>query len=125
MMRLRFSHLPTLALVLALAGSTVSSAQPPPSAPTPMTPQPWKDLGGSGVEPGKLAKVGRDLALLYQEHEAHRKGRSLRPFQPSNPLVRLHDDRVVIDLFYLANFQTIVSQPIKVMLQEMTNVIDG
>lgn len=50
-----------------------------------------------GDDPRVAAKIGRDLAILYAEYDAHRKTRPARAFSPSNPLLRLKDDLVLID----------------------------
>ena len=44
-------------------------------------------------------KLGRDLALLYVEHEEHLRTAARAEFIPSNRLLRLSDDHVVIDFF--------------------------
>ncbi len=50
---------------------------------------------------GPLYKLGLDLIVTFQEYAAYRAsgGRQQQgqPFQPTDPLVRVHDQRVVID----------------------------
>ncbi len=46
---------------------------------------------------GPLAKVSHDLAVLYVEYVSYIEQGSNEPFNPSNPLLRVIDDRVVID----------------------------
>ena len=54
-----------------------------------------------GPEPkkvGLMARVGFDLANLYEEYQAYvDQHGSDEGFKPSNPLLRVIDDRVVID----------------------------
>lgn len=50
-----------------------------------------------GDNEGVAAKIGRDLAVLYAEYDSHRKTKPARPFSPSNPLLKLQDDLVLID----------------------------
>ena len=51
---------------------------------------------GSGKD-GPMAKVSRDLAVLYDEYVSYLEQGSGEAFKPSNPLVRVMDNRVVID----------------------------
>jgi hypothetical protein len=59
-------------------------------------------LAGSctAAELGKgkpMAKVNPDLATLYDQYTAYRTLHGTGRFQPTNPLLRVVDDRVVID----------------------------
>jgi hypothetical protein len=45
----------------------------------------------------KMTKVGQELLALYDEYSAHLASRKGEKFQSANPLVRLVEDRVVID----------------------------
>jgi hypothetical protein len=47
---------------------------------------------------GPLAKAGLDLALLREEYNEHQTLRPLARFVPSNPLLRVPDSRVVVDV---------------------------
>ena len=47
---------------------------------------------------GPLAHVGIDLALLHYEHSTHVVDGSLKDFQPSNPLLHIVDEHVVVDV---------------------------
>ena len=51
---------------------------------------------GSGKD-GPMAKAGHDLALLYFEHKAFRLTPQAAAFRPSNPLLQLRDQTVLID----------------------------
>lgn len=44
-----------------------------------------------------LAKVSRDLVVSHQEYESHLQSGNPNPFRSGDPLVRVIDDRVVID----------------------------
>ena len=44
-----------------------------------------------------MSKVAQDLITLYDEYSAYLTSHSARAFQPADPLVRVVDDRVVID----------------------------
>ncbi len=46
---------------------------------------------------GPMGKVSNDLAVLYDEYVSYLEQRSDKTFKPSNPLLRVIDDRVVID----------------------------
>jgi hypothetical protein len=46
---------------------------------------------------GEPAKVGPELVKLYSEYSAHLASPKRGRFQPANPLVRVIDDRVLID----------------------------
>ncbi len=50
-----------------------------------------------GGKDGLVAKVSRDLAVLYDEYVSYVERGSGETFQPSNPLLRVIDERVVID----------------------------
>jgi hypothetical protein len=45
----------------------------------------------------KMTKVGQELVALYGEYSTHPASRRDAGFQSANPLVRLVEDRVVID----------------------------
>lgn len=63
---------------------------------------------------GPMAKVGLDLALLYQEHRDFmmRGGQSVlnRAFKSSLPLARIKNDKVVIDTAAVDNVRTLVQE---------------
>ena len=50
-----------------------------------------------GGKDGPMAKVSRDLAVLYDEYVSYVERGSGETFKPSNPLLRVIDERVVID----------------------------
>jgi hypothetical protein len=56
----------------------------------------------SGSDPGKkngpLAKMGFDLALLREEFLNHAALQTLAPFTPSNLLIHISDNQVVVDI---------------------------
>jgi hypothetical protein len=56
---------------------------------------------GSGrldlIEGKRLTKVAHDLAILQEEYKTHRQLQSPGIFQPSNPNLRVIENRVVID----------------------------
>jgi hypothetical protein len=47
---------------------------------------------------GPLAKAGFDLALLVEEYKNYAITQSFTPFKPSNSLLQVIDDRVVVDI---------------------------
>jgi hypothetical protein len=47
---------------------------------------------------GPLVKAGLDLALVREEYNEHQTLRPLAPFVPSNSLLRVSDNRVVVDI---------------------------
>jgi hypothetical protein len=74
------------------AGSTESVRRPaePTEAASSMS-----DNRSGGLKPGISAKVSPNLLALYRAYEdAHRQGAA---FRPSDPLVRVVDDRVIVD----------------------------
>jgi len=56
----------------------------------------------SGNDPGQkngpLSKMGFDLALLREEFLDHAALQTLAPFTPSNPLIHVSDNQVVVDI---------------------------
>ena len=49
------------------------------------------------VKDKQLTKVSHDLVALQKAHGTHVKSRSLEPFKPSNPHLRVVDQHVVVD----------------------------
>jgi hypothetical protein len=49
------------------------------------------------IKGNELTKVGRDLVALQESYETHVQLRSLEPFKPSNPYLRVVDQHVVVD----------------------------
>ena len=74
---------PWLYLVLALF-VVLSTSCTPPSAQT-------------GAKTGRMSKVAPELAALYDEYSSYAASHKAGVFRSANPLVRVIDDRVVID----------------------------
>jgi hypothetical protein len=51
----------------------------------------------AAVKTERMSKIGPELIALYHEYSAYLASPRTRPFQPSSPLVRFIDGRVVID----------------------------
>jgi len=66
--------------------------------------------GSANAQTGKagpMAKLAHSLVTLYAEHTAHLAQRAAAPFGSSDPLVRLVDDRVVIDAIASGDVDTL------------------
>jgi len=50
-----------------------------------------------GDKPGKMSKVGPELITLYDQYSSYVASHNAGEFQPTDRLVRVVDDRVVID----------------------------
>src|SRR6266436_3388660 len=50
-----------------------------------------------GDKPGKMSKVGPELMSLYDQYSSYMKSHNAGAFQPTDRLVRVIDDRVVVD----------------------------
>ena len=67
-------------------------------------------IGSANAQTGKagpLAKLPHSLVALHQQHTAHVAQRAVVPFASSDPLVRLIDDRVVIDAIASGDVDTL------------------
>lgn len=58
---------------------------------------------------GPMAKVTHSLAALHEQYIAHMAQRSAVSFRSNDPLVRLVDDRVVVDAIASGNVDTLKS----------------
>jgi hypothetical protein len=54
--------------------------------------------GTTGQKSGPLAKVGMDLALLNEEYKQHALSKIAAPFVPSNHLMKIIGQQVVVDV---------------------------
>ncbi|MCK5003283.1 MAG: S8 family serine peptidase [Gammaproteobacteria bacterium] len=112
-------------LLLALLTSNLAMAAAPARAQAPTilqnlnTPVGLRALASfSGPDhigkDGPMAKVGLDLALLYQEHRDFMmqggQGVLNRPFKTSLPLARIKNDKVVIDTAAVDNVKMLVNE---------------
>jgi hypothetical protein len=50
-----------------------------------------------GDKPGKMSKVSPELISVYEQYSSHVKSHNAGAFQPTDRLVRVVDDRVLID----------------------------
>ena len=50
-----------------------------------------------GDKPGKMSKVSQELISLYDQYSSYMKSHNAGAFQPTDRLVRVVDDRVLID----------------------------
>jgi hypothetical protein len=73
-------------LIILLIGSLVAS-----TSCTPTNAQTFGD------KPGKMSKVGPELMSLYDQYSSHVKSHNAGAFQPTGRLVRVIDDRVLVD----------------------------
>ena len=87
-------------LALALAGFTAGCVHSDGQTPMPEARSAErKPLDAAALEDKKTAstKVSRELIVLYEEFVAHRASGSTEPFQPRGALIRIRDERVLID----------------------------
>ena len=73
-------------LIILLIGSLVAS-----TSCTPTNAQTFGD------KPGKMSKVGPELISLYGQYSSYVKSHNAGAFQPTDRLVRVVDDRVLVD----------------------------
>ena len=73
-------------LIILLIGSLVAS-----TSCTPTNAQTFGD------KPGKMSKVGPELISLYDQYSSYVKSHNAGAFQPTDRLVRVIDDRVLVD----------------------------
>ena len=97
MTRLARLSAPALALALLAAGTAPAAGQKSLSDLLPATVVADLPAAIATDDDATAFRVGADLARLAAEHAAHRRSRAAQPFVPSNPLVRLRGDRVLID----------------------------
>jgi len=67
-------------------------------------------IGSANAQTGKagpMAKLPHSLVALFQEHAAHVAQRAAVPFSSSDPLVRMVDDRVIIDAIASGDVNTL------------------
>jgi hypothetical protein len=50
-----------------------------------------------GDPAAQMPKLGQELIALYDEYSSYLASHNARAFQPADPLVRVIDDRVVVD----------------------------
>jgi len=64
-----------------------------------MAAQVQRDLHGDDLvgDDGPLVKMGQGLATLYRQYQRHLDTRAPEPFESSDPLVRVANERVLID----------------------------
>ena len=51
----------------------------------------------AGDKPGKMSKVSPELISVYKQYSSYLKSHNAGVFQPTDRLVRVVDDRVVVD----------------------------
>ncbi len=51
----------------------------------------------AGDKPGKMSKVSPELISVYKQYSSYLKSHNAAVFQPTDRLVRVVDDRVVVD----------------------------
>jgi len=67
-------------------------------------------IGSANAQTGKagpMAKLQHSLVALFQQHAAHVAQRAAVPFSAGDPLVRLVDDRVIIDAIASGDVNTL------------------
>ena len=78
----------------------VNAADRPPPPPAPLA------LGDA--KQGPLAKVGRDLAVVYSEYSAYvQRGQRQRAFTPSNALLAIREGRVSLEAVAAGDVQAL------------------
>ena len=73
-------------LLILLIGSLVASTSCTPT-----------NAQAVGDKPGKMSKVSPELISVYEQYSSHVKSHNAGAFQPIDRLVRVIDDRVVVD----------------------------
>ena len=73
-------------LIILLIGSLVASTSCTPT-----------NAQAVGDKPGKMSKVSPELISVYEQYSTHVKSHNAGAFQPTDRLVRVIDDRVVVD----------------------------
>jgi hypothetical protein len=71
--------------------------------------------GGKG---GRLSKVAPELTMLYDEYSSYLASRRARAFQPADPLVRVIDDRVVVDAVASVDANVLKSDLVSLGMQQ-------
>ena len=64
-----------------------------------------------------MSKIAPELLALYNEYSAYLASPRTRPFQPSSPLVRFIDGRVVIDAVASGDVDTLKSDLVSLGMQ--------
>ena len=88
--------IPVAILVLLAAAALPAAGQKTLSALLPEA-APALPEGIAGDDAATAFRIGKDLAVLAGEYEAHRRSAAAGPFAASNTLLRLRGDRVLID----------------------------
>jgi hypothetical protein len=102
----------TLPVLLVLLAVGLMKWWPAAARPPDQTPLPGK----AGAE----TKVNQDLIVLYDEYEAHRRTGSQEPFAPTNNLMRVVDDRVLIDAVATSDATELLADLVALGLQNGT-----
>ena len=66
----------------------------------------------------RSSKIAPELIRLYNEYSAHLTSPRARPFQPSSPLVRFIDGRVVIDAVATGDVDALKSDLLSLGMQD-------
>jgi hypothetical protein len=69
---------------------------------------------------GTLKKIGYDLALLHFEHKEFSATPTLAPFKPSNPLLRLRNESVLVDAVATGDVKALESALRQLGLQQVS-----
>jgi hypothetical protein len=70
------------------------------------------------VKSERMSKIAAELLALYNEYSAYLASPRTRPFQPSSPLVRFIDGRVVIDAVASGDVDALKSDLVSLGMQE-------
>jgi hypothetical protein len=115
-----------LALVAVLPAHAVdlTALQDSKGIPTPFGLQVLKAFHGKDLKgkDGPLRKLGLELIVTFREFEEFQarggQRRTGQPFKPANPLVRVHDERVVIDAVATNSAETLKQDLVKLGMHQ-------
>jgi hypothetical protein len=65
-----------------------------------------------------MSKVAQELIALYDEYFSYLASHSARPFQPADPLVRVIDNRVVVDAVASGDVNVLKSDLVSLGMQQ-------
>lgn len=71
-----------------------------------------------GDKAERMSKVAPELIALHDEYSSYLASRSARPFQPADPLVRVIENRVVVDAVASGDVNLLKSDLISLGMQQ-------
>ena len=94
-------------LYLMLALSLISSASCTPTS-----------AQNTGVKAGEMSKVATEFAALYDEYSSYLASHKAGVFRSADPLVRVIDDRVVVDAVASGDVNVLKSDLVSLGIQQ-------